>query len=169
MTEQQESSGEAMTTRIGQAVILLHGGDREEARNRLTDLWRELGEDGDLFHRLTVAHYMADTQEDAHDELAWDLRALAAADALTTDEVAREGNALAVRALYPSLYLNLSAAYLKVADTVAARQELDRCRACLGELDDDAYGAGVRAAADRMERRLAEASGPTAPRGPHPP
>ncbi|MFD7092517.1 hypothetical protein ACFV94_32605 [Streptomyces sp. NPDC059896] len=66
-------------TRIGQAVMLLHGGDREEARNRFGQLWSELGEAGDAFHRCALAHYMADTQDDPGDELAWDLRALTAA------------------------------------------------------------------------------------------
>ncbi|WP_240045894.1 hypothetical protein [Streptomyces sp. L-9-10] len=66
-------------TRIGQAVMLLHGGDREEARNRFGELWTELGEAGDAFHRCALAHYMADTQDDPGDELAWDLRALTAA------------------------------------------------------------------------------------------
>ncbi|MFD0270577.1 hypothetical protein ACFVGY_29040 [Streptomyces sp. NPDC127106] len=79
MTEQQEASEDAVMTRIGQAVILLHAGDREEARNRLRDLWTELGEDGAGLHRCTLAHYMADAQDDPADELAWDLRALTAA------------------------------------------------------------------------------------------
>ncbi|MFC9813941.1 hypothetical protein ACFVJM_17945 [Streptomyces virginiae] len=82
MTEQQEASEDAVMTRIGQAVILLHAGDREEARNRLGEIWQEIGEEGDSLHRCTLAHYMADTQDDPADELAWDLRALTAADAL---------------------------------------------------------------------------------------
>ncbi|MFE6777918.1 hypothetical protein [Streptomyces sp. NPDC057702] len=79
---QEEASADAMLTRIGQAVMLHRGGDREEARNRLGELWLELGADGDTFHRCTLAHYLADTQDDPTDELAWDLRALAAADRL---------------------------------------------------------------------------------------
>ena len=78
-------------TRIGQAVILLHAGDREEARNRLGEIWSEIGEDGDSLHRCTLAHYMADAQDDPADELAWDLRALTAADGLTAAGQAAEG------------------------------------------------------------------------------
>ncbi|MDX6313811.1 MAG: hypothetical protein QOF44_3275, partial [Streptomyces sp.] len=59
-------------TRIGQVVMLLHGGDREEARNRFLALWEEIGEDGDPLHRCTLAHYMADTQDDPEEELVWD-------------------------------------------------------------------------------------------------
>jgi len=36
---QQEQAADAMMTRIGQAVMLHHGGDREEARGRFLDLW----------------------------------------------------------------------------------------------------------------------------------
>ncbi|UGY94825.1 hypothetical protein [Streptomyces gobiensis] len=164
MSQQQEASEHAMTTRIGQAVILHRGGDREEARNRLAGLWQELGTDGDLLHRCTVAHYMADTQEDPEAELEWDLRALAAADALageqaTGEQATGEEQALVVRSFYPSLYLSLAADHLKLRDGAAARRELDRTRGALGELgelDDDEYGAGIQAAIERLERRLGE-------------
>ncbi|MFE3861574.1 hypothetical protein ACFXPT_14215 [Streptomyces goshikiensis] len=86
MTEQQEASEDAVMTRIGQAVILLHAGDREEARNRLAEIWAEIGAEGDSLHRCTLAHYMADAQDDPADELAWDLRALTAADGLRPGE-----------------------------------------------------------------------------------
>ncbi|MFG3405465.1 hypothetical protein [Streptomyces sp. NPDC048142] len=97
MVEQQEASEDAVMTRIGQAIMLLHGGDREEARNRFGALWSELGADGDALHRCTLAHYMADTQDDPGDELAWDLRALTAAEGLRAaegpDEAGRPGDA----------------------------------------------------------------------------
>ncbi|MFD3541060.1 hypothetical protein ACFWUQ_16400 [Streptomyces sp. NPDC058662] len=91
MTEQREASEDAVMTRIGQAVILLHAGDREEARNRLGDIWSEIGEEGDFLHRCTLAHYMADAQDDPADELAWDLRALTAAEALRARPQPGEG------------------------------------------------------------------------------
>ncbi|MGW1818937.1 hypothetical protein ACWCQM_35935 [Streptomyces sp. NPDC002125] len=80
--EQWEASGDVVMTRIGQAIMLLHAGDREEARNRFGIIWSEIGEHGDALHRCTLAHYMADTQDDPGDELAWDLRALTAAQGL---------------------------------------------------------------------------------------
>ncbi|MFE9396741.1 hypothetical protein [Streptomyces flavidovirens] len=154
---QQETSEDVTMTRIGQAIMLLHAGDREEARNRLGELWAEIGEDGDPFHRCTLAHYMADTQDDAGDELAWDLRALAAADGLTDERVARHDSSVAVRGFYPSLHLNLAADYLKLHRPEAARAHLGRARAASDALGDDGYGDGVRAAIDRLERRLADA------------
>ncbi len=154
--ERQEMSEDVTMVRIGQAVMLLHAGDREEARNRLGELWAEIGEDGDAFHRCTLAHYMADTQDDAGDELAWDLRALAAADGLTDERVARHDSSVAVRGFYPSLHLNLAADYLKLRRPDAARTHLMRARAVSDVLGDDGYGDGVRAAIDRLERRLSE-------------
>jgi len=154
VTEQQETSQDIVMTRIGQAMMLLHGGDREEARNRFALLWAEIGEEGDALHRCTLAHCMADVQDDPADELAWDLRALSAADGLSDERLARHGQALAVRALYPSLHLNLAADYVKLRRPGEARAHLDRARASTDALGDDGYGIGVRAAIDRLERTL---------------
>ncbi|MGW2589743.1 hypothetical protein ACWCXC_05650 [Streptomyces sp. NPDC001515] len=160
MTERQETSQDVVMTRIGQAVMLLHGGDREEARNRFGALWDEIGEDGEPLQRCTLAHYMADTQDDPGDELAWDLRALTAAESLTGPGVRRHRDAPAVRALCPSLHLNLAADYVKLQHPAAARLHLDRARAASAVLaddrTDDGYGGGVRAAIGRLEQRLRE-------------
>ncbi|MFI1188202.1 hypothetical protein [Streptomyces californicus] len=169
MVERQQVSEDAVMTRIGQAVMLLHAGDREEARNRFGALWAELGSDGDPLHRCTLAHYMADTQDDPGDELAWDLRALTAAEAVrhtdgpgTAGTPGAEGAAAehrdlpAVRAFSPSLHLNLAADYLKLHRHDAARTHLRLARAAAAELTDDGHGGGVRAAIDRLELRLRE-------------
>ncbi|NLU69929.1 hypothetical protein [Streptomyces sp. HNM0574] len=139
--------------RIGQAIMLHRGGDREEARNRFAQLWTETGEQ-ELFHRCTIAHYMADTQDDPRSELEWDRRALAAADALAGDEVRWGEHSLAVRCLYPSLYLNLAADHAKLGEDAPARRELARAREVAGELADDPYGQGIRAAIDRLGLQL---------------
>ncbi|WMX48107.1 hypothetical protein [Streptomyces roseicoloratus] len=151
----QQVSDDAVMTRIGQAMMLLHGGDREEARNRFGAIWDQLGPDGDPLHRCTLAHYMADAQDDPDAELAWDLRALTAAEGLDEDRLARHGSA-ALRALYPSLHLNLAADYVKLDRLDAARVHLDRARTASVVLDDDGYGNGVRAAIERLELRLRE-------------
>ncbi|MER7621148.1 hypothetical protein [Streptomyces sp. NPDC126503] len=154
MTEQRQVADDGVMTRIGQAMMLLHGGDREEARNRFGLLWEQIGPDGDPLHRCTLAHYMADAQDDPGDELAWDLRALNAAGELGEERLAAHDSAVALRALYPSLHLNLAADYLKLQRPEAARLHLDRARAASDALEDDGYGNGVRAAIDRLERRL---------------
>ncbi|GGQ26568.1 hypothetical protein [Streptomyces roseolilacinus] len=154
-------------TGIGQATMLLHGGDREEARNRFHALWERIGTDGDPLHRCTLAHYMADAQDDPDVELAWDLRALTAAEALggafgeepgeePGEERPARRDTAALRALYPSLHLNLAADYLGLRRPDDARAHLDRARAASAALGDDGYGAGVRAAIDRLDRRLRE-------------
>ncbi|MCZ4103162.1 hypothetical protein G3I60_42480 [Streptomyces sp. SID13666] len=157
MTDQEQSWGvgqDTVMTRIGQVMMLLHGGDREEARTRFGRLWEEIGEDGDPLHRCTLAHFMADTQDDPEDELEWDLRALRAADGLSDERTGRHHESLAVRGFYPSLHLNLAADYLKVGERELARNHLVRARSAAGALGDDDYGDGLRAAIGRMELRL---------------
>ncbi|MFF2731202.1 hypothetical protein ACFVS9_25260 [Streptomyces sp. NPDC058008] len=156
--EQREMPGDAVMTRIGQAVMLLHAGDREEARNRFGIIWSEIGERGDALHRCTLAHYMADTQDDPGDELAWDLRALTAAEGpageAATGPDAERRDATAVRVLVPSLHLALAGDYLKLQRFEAARVHLDRAWDAVGVLEDDGYGGGVRSAIGRMEQRM---------------
>ncbi|AJE39613.1 tetratricopeptide repeat protein [Streptomyces nodosus] len=157
MAERQEQAApDAVMTRIGQVVMLHHGGDREEARDRFLRLWSEIGEDGDPLHRCTLAHYLADTHDDPADELAWDLRALSAAEELTDGRPAGQAGKVAVRAFYPSLHLNLAADYMKLGRSEAARTHLSRARGAAGVLADDRYGDGIRAAIGRLERRLAQ-------------
>ncbi|WP_254878924.1 hypothetical protein [Streptomyces sp. NA04227] len=145
-------------TRIGQVIMLSHAGDREEARNRFGDLWAEIGDGGDALHRCTLAHYMADTQDDPVEELAWDLRALSAADELTGGRPAAHDDSPAARSLYPSLHLNLAADYVKLRHFAAARGHLRRARGAMGSLADDGYGKGIRSAVDRLEATLAESA-----------
>ncbi|MEO3977434.1 hypothetical protein [Streptomyces sp. CAU 1734] len=152
MTEQQEAAEDTVMTRIGQALMLLHGGDREEARNRFGALWAEIGETGEAFHRCTLAHYMADTQDDPGDELAWDLRALAAAEGPDGGRGTGAGTSPAVRAFSPSLHLSLAADYLKLHRPEPARIHLDRARAAMDSLGEDGRGDGMRTAAARLER-----------------
>jgi hypothetical protein len=64
---------------------------------------------------------------------------------------------MAVRSLYPSLYLNLAADHAKLGDSGAARRELRRAQGVMGSLADDEYGAGIRAAVGRLEIRLGPA------------
>ncbi|MFI9650324.1 hypothetical protein ACIHAA_29155 [Streptomyces sp. NPDC052040] len=173
MAERQgQAAPDPVMSRIGQVVILHHGGDREEARDRFLGLWAEIGEDGDPLHRCTVAHYLADTQDNPEDELAWDLRALSAAEELSDERPAGHDGVLAVRAFFPSLHLNLAADYVKLGRSEAAYSHLSSARRAAGTLGDDGYGKGIRTAIARLELRLA-ADPPTGstpepgpPRGP---
>jgi hypothetical protein len=158
--ERAEAAADAVMGRIGQAVMLHHGGDREEARGRFLELWAEIGEDGNPLHRCTLAHYLADTQDEPADELAWDLRALSAAEELTDSRPAAHDGSLAVRGFLPSLHLNLAADYAKLGRREDARGHLHRARGTADALGDDAYADGVRAAMDRLERELSTGGQP---------
>ncbi|UQA98100.1 hypothetical protein K9S39_37860 [Streptomyces halobius] len=162
-------------TRIGQAIILHRAGDREEARNRLSELWHEIGPHGDAFHRCTLAHYLADTQDDPHDELDWDLRALEAAEGSVTERSADTGPVLgttnvadspcprhslvALRAFFPALHLNLAADYAGLDRPADARAQLLRARTWANALADGEYRQGLKEAIKRLESRIDGAPG----------
>lgn len=154
MVEQQGASEEAVMIRIGQAIMLLHGGDREEAGHRFRELWTQIGVDGDPLQRCTLARYLADTQDDPGDELAWDLRALAAAETLTDGRRVPRESLAAVRGMFPSLHLSLAADYLKLHHPQAARIHLDRAREAMDALAVDRHRDGLRTEIDRLERQL---------------
>ncbi|MEU9122545.1 hypothetical protein AB0C96_22230 [Streptomyces sp. NPDC048506] len=169
---------DAVLTRIGQAIMLHRAGDREEARNRLSDLWQEIGPQGDAFHRCTLAHYMADTQDDPRDELDWDLRALEAAEGFVTERPGGPGGPgtasgepsvadgpgprhplVALRAFFPSLHLNIAADYAALDRPADARRQLRRARASINALADGQYRQSLRDAIDRLQLRLDGAAG----------
>ena len=100
---------------------------------------------------------MADVQDDVDNELVWDLRALAAADALTDDRAVRAGVSSPVAAFYPSLHLNLAECYRKLGDFSRAREHLERGRTVVGTLHDDGYGRTIKGALDGLAERLASA------------
>ena len=140
--------------RIGEGMALGQRGERAAAREVFDRIWREIGEDGDAFHRCALAHSMADVQDDVGDELLWDERALAAAHALTDERVAEGGVAAGVTAFYPSLHLNIAECHRKLGDLPAARRHLEQGRAAVGALPDDGYGRMIRTGLDRLAERL---------------
>lgn len=141
--------------RIGEAAQLNHGGQREAARLMLAAIWDEIGgEAGDPLHRCTLAHTMADVQDDAGAELVWDQRALAAAELVTDAQLAQAGVAMSVAGLYPSLHLNLSDCYRKLGDLVRAREHLAHAQDTIGALGDDEYGQLITSGLERLTEQL---------------
>ncbi|NMH96282.1 hypothetical protein HF526_02925 [Pseudonocardia sp. K10HN5] len=145
-------------TRITAAIERSRGGDAPGAAAEFDALWADVGEDGDAFHRCVLAHYAADVQPDAAAELAWDLRALAAAAAITDERAQAFHSTLRVQGFYPSLHLNLAEDYRKLGDSARAREHLGLARQRLHHLDGAAagYGDTIRTALDRIERALDE-------------
>ncbi|GAA3754579.1 hypothetical protein GCM10022225_44200 [Plantactinospora mayteni] len=147
---------DATLARINQGVQLHHHqGQPAAARDLFAQIWDEIGgEQGDPLHVCVLAHAMADVQDDVHQELLWDQRALAAADLLTDDRVAQAGVAMPVAGLYPSLHLNLGECYRKLGDLDRARECLERARAGIGALGDDDYGKLIKGGLDRLAEQL---------------
>ena len=144
-----------LLVRIGEAVQLSHQGERETARLLFAEIWDEIGGgQGDPLHRCTLAHAMADVQDDVREELLWDQRALAAADLVTDARVAQAGVSLPVAGLYPSLHLNLSECYRKLGDLARAREHLEQAQATIGVLGDDEYGRLIRDGLEQVAERL---------------
>ncbi|GAA2216338.1 hypothetical protein GCM10009850_118070 [Nonomuraea monospora] len=151
-------NNDPILTQIGQAVELHHQhGQRDAARDLFAKIWDEIGgERGDPLHVCVLAHSMADVQDDARQELMWDLRALAAADSLTDERVAGAGVPLSVAGLYPSLHLNLAECYRKLDDLDSAREHLRQARDTIGALGDDDYGRLIRGGLERLTAELAQ-------------
>lgn len=142
--------------RVGQGIALSQRGERHAARQLFAEVWRDIGgASGDPLHRCAVAHSMADVRDDVREELAWDLKALEAADLITDERAARAGVASPVAGFYPSLHLNLGECYRKLGDLDRAREHLERGRASVAALGDDGYSQMINGGLDRLGERLA--------------
>jgi hypothetical protein len=100
---------------------------------------------------------MADVQDDVHDELVWDLRALEAADLMTDERATQAGATSPVASFYPLLHLNLGECYRKLGNLDVVREHLERGQAAVGSLGDDGYGQMIKGGLDRLGERLASA------------
>ncbi|MET8054429.1 hypothetical protein ABZU75_43330 [Streptosporangium sp. NPDC005286] len=140
--------------KIGQGMELGQSGERAAARRLFSELWQEIGATGDPLHRCALAHSMADVQDDAHEELLWDLRALEAADLITDARARQAGVTGPASGFYPSLHLNLGDVYRRLGDLDRARDHLRRGRAAVDALGDDGYGQMIRQGLDRLADRL---------------
>ncbi|MFE1173140.1 hypothetical protein [Streptomyces sp. NPDC058773] len=155
---------------ISQAVIEGRAGHIASARQKLLALWSTIGVTGDPLHRCTLAHYLADLYEDAAQALAWDIRALDAADVVTEQRVQQHHASLHIASFYPSLHLNLADNYRRLSSFDAATEHITAAREHAPNLPQDAYGASLRTALDEVAEAIsrrdiakrASAPGPTA-------
>ena len=149
-----ESEPDSTMDRIGEGIELNHRGERAAARELFTQVWDEIGEDGDPLHRCALAHSMADVQDDVREELQWDLRALAAVDGLTDERAAQAGVTSPVAGFYPSLHLNLGECYRKLGEVDRSREHLELGLAGVGLLADNEYGATIKRTLASLNERL---------------
>lgn len=140
-------------TTITTAIGVTLGGEKDRGHRLLTDCW-EATTPTDHAHRCILAHYLADTETELEQEIAWDEIALQEHGFLQDDELASLGIP-SVNGLQPSLHLNLADGYHRMGKTVLAREHLAKGQATLGALKDDGYGKMIRAGLDNLAQRLA--------------
>ncbi|MEU4955740.1 hypothetical protein [Streptomyces lavendulae] len=129
---------------IGRAVAEGGAGDVPSARRKLLALWSTIGVTGDPLHRCALAHYLADLYEDPAQALAWDIRALDAADAVTEQRAQEHHAGLHIAGFYPSLHLNLADAYRRLGSFAAATEHIEAAQAQTSRLPRHSYGDLIR-------------------------
>ncbi|MEU9256782.1 hypothetical protein AB0D66_34255 [Streptomyces sp. NPDC048270] len=140
---------------IGRAVTAGRAGDGASARRLLLGLWSAIGVTGDPLHRCSLAHYLADLYEDPAQALAWDVRALDAADAVTDERVQEHHAGLHIAGFYPSLHLNLADDYRRLGSFEAAAEHIKEAEAHAPGLPRTPYGDQIRAAVREVAEAIA--------------
>lgn len=140
---------------IGRAVTEGRAGDIARARQKLLGLWSAIGVTGDPLHRCSLAHYLADLYEDPAQALAWDVRALDAADAVTEQRVQEHHAGLHIAGFYPSLHLNLADDYRRLGSFDAAGAHIEAAEEHTAVLPQDAYGDLLRGAIHEVAEAIA--------------
>lgn len=124
---------------IAQVQQLALRGERSRAADAYAQLWEQVV-GGRPLYRITVAHYLADLQDDPGDELKWDVLALDAA--AEVDEGHQD--AVAVAPLRASLHVNAAAAMAKLGRSSDARRQLLAAEHNEQFLPSGGYGRLVR-------------------------
>lgn len=148
------SSADLTMDKIVTAVTLGRAGDVDSARRGLLDLWDEVGVAGDPFHRCTLAHYLADLQDDPAEALIWDVRALDAAGELTDERAQQHHASLQVAGFYPSLYLNIADNLRRLGSFQAAAEYIEKAHERVLILPDDSYGRMIRSAVTGVRQAI---------------
>lgn len=159
--ERSFTEPDEVMTRIGEGMTLRDRGEHAAAATVFTHIWDHIGQEaGDPFYRCALAHSMADVQDDVHQELHWDLRALAAADELTDARAAQGGVTGPVAGFYPSLHLNIGDCYRRLGDHTRAREHHRQGTEAVAALASDGYGQMITKGLDKLAERLAQSSRP---------
>ncbi|WP_433015792.1 hypothetical protein [Kribbella sp. CA-294648] len=146
MSTNTAAASDSTMEAITRAVAEGRSGDVASARDKLLALWSTIGVTGDPLHRCTLAHYLADLYEDPAQALAWDIRALDAADAITEQRTQSHHPDLHIAGFYPSLHLNLADNYRRLSSFEAAATHLAAAQAQAHHLPQNPYGNLLRTA-----------------------
>jgi hypothetical protein len=136
-----------------EAIGVALAGDRERARESLAECWQGTSA-RDAAQRCVLAHYLADIQDELHNEVAWDETALVAFVDVAETDLAPIGLPSA-GALEPSLRLNLGDGYRRQGRFEDAKAQAYAGQAIAHVLADDGYGQMISKGLDRLQRRLA--------------
>lgn len=142
-----------LTADILAAIANLQAGHRDRARLQLEAIWARVDPD-DLFHRCITAHYLADAQEDAGEELRWDALAMTAARRASPAEFDGRFPGVTLATFMPSLHLNLAASYERVGELTLARVHAAEAKETAAALPSTDIADLTRKAIDRLNRRL---------------
>lgn len=97
-------------------------------------------------------------QDVPQDELAWDLRALAAGNELTDERVAEAGILGPAAAFFPSLHLNLADVYRRLGEMSRSREHLAAGRSAIAAMEPGGYREMIEEALDRVQAALEDRS-----------
>jgi hypothetical protein len=136
------------------AIAVLQGGDRAGGKAKLEAIWSRIEHDPQPFHECTLAHYLADAQDNIADELAWDLRALAAGQRCSDADVQANGGGHEIAAFMPSMHASLADDYLRLGDLTLSREHIAEARRFIDHLPDDGYGQLLRHGIERIAQKL---------------
>ncbi|WPP52415.1 tetratricopeptide repeat protein [Catalinimonas niigatensis] len=119
-------------------------GKPEEASRLFVQAWRKAASDTEKF---ISAHYVARHQKGVADKLRWDQIALAHAQKVTDKSV---------KAVYPSLYLNIAKCYEDLKDFDNARKNYQQAWSFVSHLSDDGHGkmikSGITSGLERVKK-----------------
>jgi hypothetical protein len=150
----RETPDDPTMTEIMAAIELIYAGERDLARTRLERTWALLGRDPDPFHVCVLSHFMADVQDDVRQELAWDLRALSAAEHLSDFRVQKLHRSLTISGFLPSLHLNVADASFRLGDIEPAKKHLGICLDLVAGLSESPYNSMIRGGIEDLALRL---------------
>lgn len=162
------AASDSVMAAITQAVAEGQSGDSASARDKLLSLWSTIGVTGDPLHRCTLAHYLADLYDDPAHALAWDIRALDAADAITEQRTQSHHPDLHIAGFYPSLHLNLADNYRRLSSFEAATTHLTAAKAQAHHLPQDTYGNLLRTAIHDLATAITHQNTSPRPTAPSP-
>ncbi len=140
---------------IAHAAAMFQGGQRDEGRARLLELWETLESGGEPMQVSALAHVLADTETDPAAALEWDLRALEAVVG-SREAGDREPVSPAMADFLPSLHLSVCENYRRLSDLGRARRHLDIAARHVGRLPDDDYGRLIRHGLKTLQARVVE-------------